>query len=144
MFSIGKAQEKYRRCSHLGTSARSLSRGYGGGGVCPREAAHIGSCLVTGPHPPRAPSSQWGLKTSRDGKAPLYSSPVTATLPWRLWLRLGGGPRAGEVQGLHPSLCWGAPAALSVCNSPEVQPKAAVCLVGELLGLHIQHPPVPS
>ena len=55
-----------------------------------------------------------------------------------------GGPHAGEVQGVHPSLCGGAPAALSVCNSPEAQPKAAVSLAGEFLGLHIQHPPAPS
>lgn len=48
-----------------------------------------------------------------------------------------GGPHAGEVQGVHPSLCWGTPVALPVCNSPELQPKAAVGLAGECLGLHI-------
>lgn len=51
-------------------------------------------------------SSQWGLKTSRDGKAPPYSSPVTATLPWRLWLRLGGVPAQGRFRGF-PLACAG-------------------------------------
>ena len=44
-----------------------------------------------------------------------------------------GGPHAGEVQGVHPSLCWGTPVALPVCNSPELQPKAAVGLAGSSL-----------
>lgn len=47
--------------------------------------------------------SWWGLKISRDGKARLYSWPVTATLPWRLWLRLWVVPMQGRFRGFTPA-----------------------------------------
>ena len=107
MFSIGKTWEKYRRCYHLGTSARSPSRGWGWGVSVPGRPPHR-VLLGYRSTPTQSPEwsfgcSRWGLKISRDGKAPLYSWPVTTTLPWRLWLRLWVVPMQGRFRGFTPA-----------------------------------------
>ena len=80
----------------------------GVGGVCRREAPPHRVLLGYRSTPTQSPEwsfecSWWGLKISRDGKAPLYSWPVTTTLPWRLWLRLWVVPMQGRFRGFTPA-----------------------------------------